>query len=167
MDEEMRDLIASESRSLLRLAWLLTGNRSDAEDLVQDVWVSALVHRRQVLSADSPVLYLRTMLINRRTSLLRRWLRRPALFSPALGIPDDERVNERDALLRALSELSAQQRAIVALRYVDDLSVADTARVLGCSVSSVTTQSARALQHLRASPQLAGFMGDSTVGGST
>ena len=60
----------------------------------------------------------------------------------------------RDAVLRALAGLSRQQRAILVLRYLEDLSVTETAQLLGCSTSTVTTQTSRALAAMRAAPQL-------------
>jgi RNA polymerase sigma factor (sigma-70 family) len=90
------------------------------------------------------------------------WRRRWRFEVPAAEPPDRAARHDpasesadRDAIRRALAGLSRQQRAVVVLRYVEDLSVVDTAAVLGCSEGTVKVQSGRALAALRVNPNLA------------
>jgi RNA polymerase sigma factor (sigma-70 family) len=87
----------------------------------------------------------------------RRWrFEVPAAQPPdRLGLQDLAGESaDRDAVRRALAGLSRQQRAVVVLRYVEDLSVAETAEVLGCSTATVKVQASRALAALRGDPHV-------------
>lgn len=152
------DLVRSEQAGLLRLGWALTADAEQAHDLAQETLVRGFVKRHLVARADSPSAYLRTIMIN-------LWRRRPVRPEHPSATPPERPTNdqnhlERATLAGALAELSQQQRAIVALRHLDDLSVRETATVLGCSEQTVTTQCARALAHLRSHPDLAGLLED-------
>lgn len=152
-DEDFTAMVVAEQRALTRLAWVLTGDREAARDLVKDALLRAYVHRRQLAGADSERAYL-TADLGQRLELpatspvapTRPWRGRPGR-GPC-------RRSERATLVAALDDLPSQQRVIVALRYIDDLSVAQTAAVLECSQQTVTTQSSRALRRLGADAQL-------------
>jgi RNA polymerase sigma-70 factor (sigma-E family) len=152
--------VEGSSSRLLTLAMLLTGHsRADAEDLLQTVLERAYRRWRRICRTGDPVPYVRRMLVNAAVDRWRLLLRRPELpFAPdgtmptgsGLAEPDMTAVlAEHDLLWRALASLPAGQRAVVVLRYYEDLTEAQTAAVLGCSVGSVKTQSSRALTKLR------------------
>lgn len=136
------------SDSLLRQAWLLTGDPHKAEDLLQTV-LARLWQRWTRVSDPWP--YARKMLYS---TYLTWWRRRWRHEVPTSELPDASSA-EQDVALRLtirarLASLSRMQRAVIALRYWEDLSVEDTAAVLGCSTGSVKTHTARALAVLRA-----------------
>jgi RNA polymerase sigma-70 factor (sigma-E family) len=134
---------------LLRTAYLLTGDRAAAEDLVQAALLTTMRHWRSV--AD-PMAYVRRAMVNRRTSLWRRIGSRELLTDapPDRGVPDGAAGRaERDELLAALGRLPVRMRAVLVLRYWEDLSEEDTAQLLGCSVGTVKSQASRGLARLR------------------
>ena len=134
---------------LLRTAYLLTGDRETAEDLVQAALLTTMRHWRSV--AD-PMAYVRRAMVNRRTSLWRRIGSRELLTDapPDRGVPDGAaRRAERDELLAALGRLPVRMRAVLVLRYWEDLSEENTAQLLGCSVGTVKSQASRGLARLR------------------
>jgi RNA polymerase sigma-70 factor (sigma-E family) len=162
------EFVAARSAALLRTAWLLTGDAGRAEDLLQTALAATWRRWRQVAAGGNPEAYVRRAIV---TAYLSWWRRRwrgevptaspddagPAAapgFGPAGAVDVAAEVASRDAVRRALARLSPQQRAVVVLRYVEDLSVADTAGVLGCSQATVKVQSHRGLQSLRADPDL-------------
>jgi RNA polymerase sigma-70 factor (sigma-E family) len=158
VDRTFEQFVADESVSLLRLAWTLTADRHAAEDLVQDTLLVVYRKWRRVSATQSPGAYTRRILINRFKD--RRPLRETVVedVPEAAGtVASDLAV--RSVLVRALAELSAQQRKIVALRYVDDQSITDTAELVGCSPTTVTTQASRALAALRRWPELRELFG--------
>jgi RNA polymerase sigma-70 factor (sigma-E family) len=153
--EEFRAFALDRSLRLHQSAYLLCGDWHLAHDLVQDTLVKAYRHWSRVRRASSPDAYVQRILINEARD---RWRRRDKAMSvanvgamptaPAVPDPTDD-VARRDGLLRALIELPHQQRATVVLRYLEGLSQAETARVLGCSEGTVKSQSSRALGTLR------------------
>jgi RNA polymerase sigma-70 factor (sigma-E family) len=133
---------------LLRTAYLLTGSPHAAEDLVQTCLLRAIGRWDRI--AD-PLAYLRRAMINERVGRWRR-LRRELLRAdpPDLAVPDATvPVAERAAVLAALRGLPARMRAVLVLRYWEDLSEAETADLLGCSVGTVKSQASRGLAKLR------------------
>ena len=158
MDRTFEQFVADESVSLLRLAWTLTSDRHGAEDLVQDTLLVVYRKWRRVSATESPGAYTRRILINRFKD--RRPSRETVVEDvPEVGGSNASDLAARSVLVRALAELSPQQRRIVALRYVDDQSIAATAQVVGCSEATVTTQSSRALERLRRWPDLRDLFG--------
>jgi len=152
----IEDFIDRSSRPLLRSAWLLTGNWASAEDLVQTALLQSWRHWDAIRS-ETPDLYVRRVLMNTFLSgQRRRWNReRPVAELPDL--PGADRVSTlelRHVIWTALSGLPARQRAVVVLRYFNDLSEAQTAEVLDCSVGTVKSQASRALAKLRSAPEL-------------
>jgi len=154
------EFMTSRWPGLVRLAFGLTGDRWLAEDLAQTALASAYAAWWRVRLADDPDAYVRRILINASKSRFRRHR-----LSERPGEPDDlpdqtladpaADVGERSALLTALAELPPRQRAVVVLRYVEDMTDAQVGALLGCSASTVRSQAARALAKLRASEQLA------------
>jgi RNA polymerase sigma-70 factor (sigma-E family) len=152
----VEDFIDRNSRSLLRSAWLLTGNWASAEDLVQNSLLQSWLHWDEI-KADAPDFYVRRVLMNTFLSgRRRRWTReRPTAELPDRPGTDELTSSElRLMIWRALSGLPARQRAVVVLRYFNDLSEAQTAQALDCSVGTVKSQASRALAKLRSIPEL-------------
>ena len=147
----LADLYERNAGDALRLAYLLTGDRSLAEDLLQDAFVrlaGRLVHVRDPGGFDA---YLRRTVVNltrshhRRRAIERRYLERQSGPEP-IDPPD---ISSREALRRALMALPARQRTAVVLRYYEDLSEAETASLMGCRPTAVKSLVSRATTGLR------------------
>jgi RNA polymerase sigma-70 factor (sigma-E family) len=152
------EFVAARSDALLRSAWLLTGDAGRAEDLLQTVLARAWRRWEGIAAGGHPEAYLRRALF---TTYVSWWRRRWRVETPTGHLPDAPAPRDfaadhatRDAVRRALARLSRQQRAIVVLRHVEDLSVERTAELLGCSPATVRVQSLRALRILRTDPNL-------------
>src|SRR5215471_7127358 len=149
------EFVHARSGSLLRTALLLTGqNRAEAEDLLQGALERAYRHWPRVSESGEPERYVRTILANASADRWRRLARRPERALPVNheGPSTHDLAAEladRDFLLRALAALPPRQRAVVVLRYFDDLPEAEIAEMLGCSLGTVKSQVARALARLR------------------
>ncbi|GIH17141.1 SigE family RNA polymerase sigma factor [Rugosimonospora africana] len=145
------DFVRGRAGALLRSAYLLTGDRHAAEDLLQDALER--VYRRWSRIATSPEAYARRALVNGATNRWRLRRRRPE--APLIDAHDPAdpdhagRVALRAVVENALRELPARQRATVVLRYFDDLSEAEVASLLNCSVGTVKTHASRGLARLR------------------
>ncbi|MCX4738097.1 SigE family RNA polymerase sigma factor [Streptomyces antibioticus] len=146
---------------LLRTARSLTANPSDAEDLLQTALTKTYVAWERIEDHRALDGYVRRALVNTRTS---QWRKRkvdefvcdePPEPEPQAGADDPaERQALRDAMWRAIMKLPARQRAMVVLRYYEDLSEAQTAEVLGVSVGTVKSAVSRALGKLREDSEL-------------
>jgi RNA polymerase sigma-70 factor (sigma-E family) len=155
--EQFEEFMTSRWAGLVRLAFGLTGDRWLAEDLAQTALASAYASWWRVRGADDPDAYVRRILINASKSRLRRHRVREQAgeTAPEAAVSDPTAsVDERSALLRALQELPPRQRAVVVLRYWEDLTDAQAGELLGCSASTVRSQAARGLAKLRASGAL-------------
>jgi RNA polymerase sigma-70 factor (sigma-E family) len=145
--------VHERSAALLRLAFLLTGDAHLAEDLVQASLVKVMGRWEQVTASGDPHAYVRTVLL--RTALgwrKRKWNgERPSDVLPDRASAGDEAatVVARERLRRALLALPPRQRAAVVLRHYEDLSEADAADALGCSIGTVKSHTARGLARLR------------------
>jgi len=152
--EDFSAFAASRWPELVRLAFGLTGDRWAAEDIAQTALARAYVAWRRVSRADNPDAYLRRILVNasNRRFRRRRVTERPG--DPPEGVVEGpaDLVGERAALLAALRQLPPRQRAVVVLRYWDDMTDTQIAAALGCSAGTVRSQLSRALATLRASP---------------
>jgi len=151
--QEFEEFVAASSDRLLRIAYLLTGDVGHAEDVVQ----SALLRtaRRWHSARRSPEAYARTTVVNlvkdRWRSLGRRPIEAP-LKRDTVATRDDASYDsrlDRDLLMRAARALPLSQRAVLVLRYFDDLSVEETARTLGITTGTVKSHTSRALANLR------------------
>ena len=152
------DFVRERSPELLRSAWLLTGDWHAAHDLVQVALEKTWP--RWAKQVDHPDAYVRRVML---TSYLswrgRRWTAEiPTAELPKRVSPTEES-DVRLALLTALAALTPRQRAVIVLRYFDDLPEAEAARLLGCSIGSVKSHASRGLQQLRATPGLADSLG--------
>jgi RNA polymerase sigma-70 factor (sigma-E family) len=157
---QFEEFMASRWAGLVRLAFGLTGDRWLAEDLAQTALASAYAAWWRVSRSDDPDAYVRRILINASNRRFRKH-RVSEQPSGTDDLPDAEvadpaaGVGERSALLTALAELPPRQRAVVVLRYVEDMTDAQVGALLGCSAGTVRSQVARALAKLRASERLA------------
>jgi RNA polymerase sigma-70 factor (sigma-E family) len=148
-EADFRQFVDARYADLLRLAYALTGSAHDAEDLVQGALVKVMRRWKRV---EDPMAYLRRVMINQRASGWRRLRRREIVTAapPDRPVTDAaDGVADRQTVLSALGRLPPRMRAAVALRYVADLSEADTAAVLGCSVGTVKSQTSKGLARLR------------------
>jgi len=150
--DPFEEFVRDRSEYLFQLALLLAGrNQADAQDLLQVALERAWRRRRAIARDDNPEAYVRRALVN--ASIDRwRWLRRRDECSleaagpgPAGGDPASL-VARRDELLRALPP---RQRAVLVLRYWEDMPEAEVTRVLGCNVGTVKSQASRGLARLR------------------
>ena|SRR5215469_7133298 len=154
------DFVRARSSSLLRTAMLLSGRHSaEAEDLLQYALERAYRYWPRVCRSGEPERYVRRILANAAADRWRKIARRaeqPMLAAMPEAATRDrtEEIAERDYLLRALATLPPGQRAVLVLRYFDDLSEAETAETLGCTVGTVKSQAARALDRLRSAVDL-------------
>jgi RNA polymerase sigma-70 factor (sigma-E family) len=155
------EFVENRSKSLLRSAWLLTGDAGRAEDLLQTALARTWPRWQRVNAGGNPEAYVRKVL---HTTYLSWWRRRwrgemPTSEPPDAAWSDDIESDyaSRDAVRRALAGLTPAQRSVVVLRFVEDLSVAETAAALGCSEGTVKTHTSRALAALRRSPTLEGI----------
>ena len=143
--------------ALVRLGYGLTGDQNLAEDLARAALAKAYASWPRVLRSGDPDVYVRRIILNASLGKVRRRRVResadvPESF-PAQGTPAD---GDRPALVAALMRLPAGQRSVVVLRYWMDMTEAQVAAVLGCSVGSVRSQAARALANLRVGEDVAG-----------
>ena len=134
---------------LVRLAFALTGDWSLAEDLAQEAFVRVWRGWSNIRDQQSAPAYLRTTVVNLARRSLRRGLQERQAWS-GIGDPRSADPGADIDLLRALARLPERKRACVVLRYYLDLSEADTASVLGVSVGTVKSQTAKALVRLQA-----------------
>src|ERR1700761_2819699 len=137
---------------MVRLAYALTGDQGHAEDVTQAAFARAYASWARVQRAGDPDAYVRRIVINEN----RRRFRRPRVPEELRGDLADTPAGQagpeteiRGALLDALAQLGPRQRAVLVLRYWLDLSEAETAAALGCSVGTVKSQASRALATLR------------------
>ena len=142
---------AAQAGGLHRFAYLLCGDWHDAEDLVQEALAKAALHWKRIQRIEHPDAYVRTILVNQCRSMWRRpWRRSHASDEIELTTPDQaDAVAAHADLVTALQRLPIRQRATVVLRYYEDLSEAETASVLGCSIGTVKSQHHKALQALK------------------
>jgi RNA polymerase sigma-70 factor (sigma-E family) len=155
IDERFAAYVRARGHHHLRVAVLLTGDWHTAEDLVQASLAKLYRAWPRLDTATDPDAYLRRIMINTHRSWWRtRWRRE----TPAADLPDEaagagadlaDRHAAGDQVRRALASLPRQQRAVLVLRYFEDLPEAEVARLLGCSAGTVKTHAHRGLRALR------------------
>lgn len=166
MRESFEEYVSVSSGRLLRFAYVLCGDRHLAEDLVQDVLARA--HRRwSRIEAEHPDAYLNAAIVRAHLS----WRRRRASTERVLAEPPEpdvtsadftQRFAARDELWALLATLSRTQRAVLVLRFYEDLDDHRIAEVLGCAPATVRVHASRALASLRAnlSPVITQLQGE-------
>ncbi len=157
------EFVLARSPRLLRVCYLLTRDWAAAQDLLQSALTKAWFAWDRV--RDDPEPYVRTVIANTYTSMWRRrWrgevptgdLPEPRPAYTGAGHDGTRAVDDRDELWAALGHLPRGQRAVVVLRFFEDLTEAQTAQALGVSVGTVKSQTSRALAAMRIDPTLAG-----------
>ncbi|MDP9861886.1 MULTISPECIES: SigE family RNA polymerase sigma factor [Streptosporangium] len=149
-DDGFGAFVAARGTSLLRVAYLACGDERDAEDLLQTA-LERTYRKWDRVRHDSPEPYVRRVIVNtaisraRRRAILRIL---PTHTPPELPVGETD-VDLRHVLMDALRALPPRQRAVVVLRYWEDLGETQTAEILGCSVGTVKSQASKALTKLR------------------
>jgi RNA polymerase sigma-70 factor (sigma-E family) len=156
-DSSFQDYVASRGQALSRLAYLLTGSHTDADDLVQHALAKVYARWPHVATLDSPDAYVRRVMANQNVSWWRSRRREQLTDRVPEVVFDDAAADHANAdLVRTcLRSLAPRQRAAIVFRYYEDLDDAAIAEALGCSVSTVRSQISRALVTLRARVDLA------------
>jgi RNA polymerase sigma-70 factor (sigma-E family) len=155
------DYVASRGAALLRLAFMLSGDRHLAEDLTQDVLIKVYDRWSRVGRMEQPDAYVRRMLVNSHVSWRRR---KSSTEVPVENDSEDaagaaavadaaEDMAEREQAWQLLATLPRRQQAVLVLRIYEDLSDPEIAAALGCTQSTVRSQAARALATLRGALQ--------------
>lgn len=153
-EQEFAEVFASAWPRLFRTAYAVAGDAGVAEDAVQAAFARAYASWDRVRRADSPEAYLRRIVVNQALGIRQRaWFRRER---PADTVETSEHVTsaeaavvDRDRVWGAVQALPPRQRAVVVLRYYEDLSEAEIAETLGCSRGTVKSQASAALANLR------------------
>jgi RNA polymerase sigma-70 factor (sigma-E family) len=156
-DAEFAEYMAARQPSLLRTAYLLSGDRHTAEDLVQTALAKLYLSWDKVQNRELVDGYVRRILVNENNSMWRRaWKRRevstdevPERTTDLDTADHGERAARSTALWDFVQTLPRKQRAVIVLRYYEELSEAEIADVLGISVGTVKSQASRALASMR------------------
>jgi RNA polymerase sigma-70 factor, ECF subfamily len=151
VDEEFAGFVASRYVPLVKRAYLLTGDRGAAEDLVQDVLAGLLIHWRRG-RPDDPDRYVARAVTNRAISRWRRGWRAEVPVESVRDLPGPDVMHglaDRDLLWRGLGTLPSRQRAVLVLRYFEQLSDAEIADEIGVAHATVRSLAGRGLHRLR------------------
>lgn len=155
---KFREFVAARTPALMRTAYLLAGNQHDAEDLLQTA-LARTVTRISFIRHTDPEAYVRRVMYHEQISWWRRLIRRRE--SPTHPLPDTPAADPstgadlRVVVGEALRQLTPRQRAVLVLRYFEDLPEREVAGLLNCSIGTVRSQSARAMARFRAvAPEL-------------
>lgn len=163
------EFVTGSSRALRRTAYLITGDWHRADDVLQSALVKLYVAWPRLTKSGAFPAYARKVVVNTAIDETRRpWRRESAQEDVGATNVDPVdhmvRIDNRLLVLAALAELAPRQRAAVVLRYYDELSVEETAEVLGVSTGTVKSQTARGLDALRVRLVAAGVTEPLTVG---
>ena len=159
-DEEFREFMRGRWPAMVRLAYGLTGDLGHAEDVAQAAFARAYASWSRVARTGDPDAYVRRIVINENNSRFRKRRVTERLVD---AVPEQagirpagpaDALGDSEALLKALRRLGPRQRAVIVLRFWMDMSEAETAAALGCSVGTVKSQASRALAALRGSAEL-------------
>lgn len=145
-------VVAARAPALLRLAVMLTGDRTEAEDLLQATLVRTQRHADRIASMAAPAAYLRRAMLHEHLSGVRRLARRvrtTPLEGQDAAVDQPHQLDQRDETWRLLATLPRQQRAVLVLRFYEDLPDSQIAEALGCGEPTVRSNASRALATLR------------------
>jgi RNA polymerase sigma-70 factor (sigma-E family) len=151
-DRDFREFVRERSRTMLRAAYLLTGNRADAEDLVQSVLAKTYLAWDRIEDRAALDGYVRRAMVNTHISW---WRRRRVEEFPTDEVPDQAVADQsadsdmQEPLRRAIARLPQRMRDAVMLRYYEDMTEAEVAEVLGVSLGTVKSTVSRAVAKLR------------------
>jgi len=154
-DAAFEEFVLARQATMFRVAFLLTGERGQAEDLLQNALERTYQHWHRVRTAGSPDAYVRRIMVNLAND---RWRSKRHVIEQCLDttivIPDHtsqaDLTESRDLIMRSLRALPPRMRTVLVLRYFEELSEAETAAALDCSVGAVKSQTSRGLAKLRA-----------------
>lgn len=152
MDARLSDYVHGQWPALVRYATVLCGDPVEAEELVQSALVRVTLRWPFVRDKDDPGAYVRRAIVHANINRWRRVRSREIATDavPDVGVPDRTSAHaEQDAVRRAVAALPPRQRAVIVLRYFDDMSEQETANTLGCSVGTVKSTAHKALAKLR------------------
>ena len=152
MDARLADYVRGQWPSLVRYATLLCGDAVEAEELVQSALVRVTLRWPFVRDKDDPGAYVKRAIVHANINRWRRIRSRETLTDspPDRGVADESSsYADQDQVRRALASLPPRQRAVLVLRYLDDMSEQEAATVLGCSVGTVKSQTHKGLSRLR------------------
>lgn len=152
-DEEFTNLVHARWNELYRTAYLMLGDAAEAEDLVQTALAKTYANWRKVRSLEAAPAYARATLVNTAASWFRKkgWRNeRPTEVLPEVSDATGPDPAARLSVIAALAALPPRQRAVVVLRYYEDMSVAQVAHALAISEGTVKSQTSEALTKLRA-----------------
>jgi RNA polymerase sigma-70 factor (sigma-E family) len=156
LPDGFEEYAADRGGALLRFAYLLTGDRARAEDVVQEALIKVSMRWDRVVAADAPDAYVRRVVVNE----FLRWRRRRASSEFVGAVPERsegdaiDELAERDAVWRALLRLPRRQRTVLVLHYYESLPYADIAILLGCAEGTVRSLASRAFDAMRRDPGL-------------
>jgi len=156
-DEEFREFVHGRWTAMVRLAYGLTGDLGHAEDVVQTAFAKAYAAWPKVIRTGNPDAYVRRIVVNENRNRFRKQQvpeRLTDTMPESVALDANHDLDDRSALMAALRALGPRQRAVVVLRYWLDLTPAETAATLNCSVGTVKSQASRALATLRESTEL-------------
>lgn len=159
-DEDFAEFVGARWTSLYRLAYLLAGSHTGAEDLLQTTLEKAFANWGRIARMDHPEAYVRRMLATTLVSSRRRmWFgERPTKDLPEVADDSAELpILDRSILWPLVCALPERQRAVIVLRYYEDLSEAEIAAALGCAPGTVKSQSSAAIGALRRALAAAGI----------
>ncbi|MFG1669518.1 SigE family RNA polymerase sigma factor [Streptomyces sp. Y7] len=150
-EASLHAFVEGRRTALFRSAYLLCGNPDEAEDLVQTTLVKVVLGARRHARLDNLDAYARKTLVNTFIAARRRFWRREQVYGELPDVPERAVDSDTGVMVRAaLAQLAPKQRAVLVLRYWEDLSVSDTAELLGMRESTVKSHTARGLAALRA-----------------
>lgn len=149
-DDDFTEFVTRWSPALLRVAFLLTSDRGEAEDLLQTALLKTSRHWGRLADREAAYAYVRRVLVTTHTS----WRRRRRVHEVLIDHLPERHDREPTAIdagraLRALEDLPPRMRAVVVLRWYEGLTEAETAVALGCSLGSVKSQASRGMARLR------------------
>ncbi|TDD63079.1 SigE family RNA polymerase sigma factor [Kribbella antibiotica] len=151
-DQAFVEFVETANPSLRRTAYLISGDRHKADDIVQDALYKLYLAWPKISRVGNPFAYARRMVVNAAYDGGRKPWRREVSSAdvPERTVEDFSAGHaSRDEVLEALRTLAPRQRACVVLRYYEDMTVEQTAEVLGCAEGTVKSQAARGLETLR------------------
>lgn len=149
-EQDFLDFVAARSASLFRAAYALTGHQHSAEDLLQTALAKTALRWHRLDGDAEP--YVRRVMYHEQVSW---WRRRRYQETVMADVPDRPAADATNATLlrmsiqRALAQLGPRQRAVVVLRYLEDLSEREVADIMGCTEKTVASQASRAMARLR------------------
>jgi RNA polymerase sigma-70 factor (sigma-E family) len=152
-DQQLHDFVVAERARLHRTAYLLCGSVDEAEDLLQSTLVRVVDAWPRIRRRDDPYVYARRAMVNLAANNWRRRLTATAYLQrhrrPADEADPADDVVRRDAVISAMASLPPRMRAVLVLRFYEDLSERQCAEALGCSTGTVKSQTSKALARLR------------------